>query len=273
VLDLSGEKQVIPLPLENCPRTDKVSFEIVSLDGFPAGALLRGGIKSTLATAPPSKAPAPIGGPGLPRPPGIGSPPGMSPGALGMSPGALGLGPLGMASVPSPLVIEFPDLPGAEIRVRCIATGAPPTAKLELWVESVYRDIAGVEFPLSLKELETRLKDAKKAAPDAQEALVDAKKAIKRLQEKGEKLQKNKATPKRDRELSETKRLLDSNTADEAKLLKQMEAAQALLDVAPKLQTLISSLDKKAKLRYVLFVECGDPDLLLAEAPALPAGN
>jgi DNA-directed RNA polymerase subunit RPC12/RpoP len=258
VLELNRPKQIVPLTIPHPPRPERMCLEIVALDGFPAQAHLRGGIRVASAVVPPGSAPA-IASPMLPRPPIVAVPvPALPP---GMVPAAPAMGAVAAPPTTTVLVVESEEYPGVEVRVR-LSAAAPE--RPELWVETVYRDVADVEFPLTLAELERQEAEAKKTLPTAEAALAKARATIKRFEDREETLQKNKATLKRNLELAEVQRNLAASKAEEAKRLKQIEAAKAILESGDKLRKLIQQLDKQASIQFAVYLEAGDPDLLLA---------
>lgn len=255
LLDLSVPQQTVAMSFTHPPRPDQVCLEVTSLEDFPSGAMLRGGTRITMPSLPGGAGNFPVVPAPLPaRLPTGGTPMGALPPPLGG---------MGTAAVTRgvPLVIELSEVPGLEIRLGLV-WAAPE--KLELTVQPVYRDLAGEEFPFTRSELDRRLEESKRSLSNAQAGLVKARLALKRLEEREEKLSKNKATAKRDLELAETKRLIQTNKAEEARLSKQVDAANQLEKIAESLRMMIQSLDKRARIEYVVYLEAGETDLLLA---------
>lgn len=258
VLELHRPRQVIPVAMPHPPRPERMCLEVVALEEFPGQPQFRGGIRVATATLS-SKSPTPIASPLTPRPPmAIVPVPALPPGMVPAVPGVPGsVAPTGAEK----LVIEWAEYPGVEIRLS-LSAAAPE--RPEVWVEAVYRDPAESEFPLTLAELDGQEAEAKKTLTSAEAALAKARSTIKRLQERDEKLQKNKPTVKRNQELTEVQRQIALSSAEEAKLAKQVESAKAIIELGDKLRSLIKQLDNRAKIQFVLYLESGDADLLLS---------
>ena len=265
-LEATKDRQIVSLPIPDPPRLDGLRLEVAALSGFSSGAKFRGDLKTVMAGAPPVSSP-PINAPRVNSPP-LNAPLMSAP--LGNVP-AINSPPMNAPLMNAPVVIEFEEIPGAELRIRFVRAAA--AGNLEIWIEPAYRNNQGTEFKLTMSELDGLEEQAKKSLPDAQRKLGPAETSLTRKQDEAKKLKANEP-PQNDakrrsnwlakvREVDGWVKRLDG----EASALKSKIAEhQAHRDAVPKLRSLIASMNNnQAIIHYVVYSECGDPDLLLVD--------
>jgi hypothetical protein len=251
-VDWTAEKQSIELVVPHSPRNSKLQLEITNLSGFSSEARLRNGSR---ATAPAGPAPPPAA-PGMAANAGFapGFPPGMGMSAFVSLPGM------------GKLTIEFPELPGLEIQVGF----KEERGKIAISVDPTLRD-ESKEGELSLRRIAQIEDEARKQIPSAQRDLESAERSLKLWSEK---LKDRKANepPSTSRRFIEWKMAHTEATMNVARfergvadLSARIEKAKARLELATNLRAMLKDSTTQATIHYVIYSECGEPDLLLVD--------
>lgn len=271
-LNLNTDKQITEAQIDDLPRVDTLRLEILDLIGFSCEAKLRGGLKTLTATSPAAPTPAPL--PATKLSPAANVP-------LGAVPG-MGMG-MGMGQpLTAPLTaIEFPEIPGLEIRIRFVKAEA--TGKLAIAIDPVFRENSTTERDLSAAGLLERLeKEAQTPLlAKAQRQLKLDEVSLDSFQAKEKKVNDSepvKNDPKRYQGWQDTLTKAKTKTAEYERNVNQLKQTiqthQARLDAVAKLRAFVKSASEKPPLiHYVVYSECGPTDLLLidARAPTSPS--
>jgi hypothetical protein len=241
-LDFTLEKQQIETQVDDVPRLDGVRMEVVGWDGFSSEPRIRG-TKTAMAVSP-----------------------------------AAPISPLAATAAVSPgppaVVLEFTEIPGLEIRVRFV--NPQPRGKLAIVVDPVFRESTPPkEHDLRTPRLLDRLEaEAEKPLANAKRELPSAELKAKRAREE-EREWKTKEPPANNPRLPKWqyrhRDLTQSATRFESELnalTKQIETYQAKADAVAKLREFLKSSQKQAKIQYMVYSECGEPDLLLIDGRA-----
>ena len=245
-LDLMSEKQVIEGQLDDPPKSGGLQggmrFEIVALSGFSSEAKVR-------------NAPATPGmgmmQPSFPQLPG--------------QPAAVA----GGAALPvlTQSVIEFEVIPALELRVVV----REAAGKLAISTEPVFRESPSAAWrdlraPRLLDRLE---RDEQRALAEARQRLQPAEKSLRFWQGRDRELQSNQPAatnrgyPAWQQKAREAAGKLAQFQKDVDLQSQAVEKSEALLDVIPKLREFIKGSHDQATIRYVVYSECGERDLLL----------
>jgi hypothetical protein len=272
-LDLATEKQTIEAQIDDSPRADSLRLEITDLSGFPGEMKLRGGLKTAMAPPQSGATPAPFprlpvpGGPtpSMPRPP-------VPMSAMPMPGVPSGSMSFGQSASPQQLVIECEEIPGLEIRVKLVK--ADSTGKLTISIDPMLREGSKDEFDLRTPKILDRLEaEVERPLLNAQRELGPAEASLKRWQADEEKLKSNEPRAK-DVQRHTKWRLNVQESAnwvrkfgkevDDLKL--KIETYQTRIEVVAKLRGFLKDSHKQALIHYVVYSECGQPDLLLVDA-------
>ena len=275
-LDLAAEKQTIEAQINDPPRADALRLEITELSGFPSEMKLKGGVKTAMVPPAQGAMPAPFPGapfggaptPGAPRPavPSPGIPP------QGMMPMSGLATPFGQPAGAQTLVIECEEIPGLEIRVKLAR--AESTGKLTISIDPVLHEGPKAEFDLATPNILDRLEaEVQKPLISAQRDLEPAQKSLKRWLDDEEKLKSNEPRTKDAQRYAKWR----ANVQDSANwarefgtkvddLKQKIESYQTRIEVVTKLRTFLKDAHKQAQVHYVVYSECGQPDVLLIDA-------
>ena len=238
-LDLTAEKQIVELQIADPPPVNALRLELIEpLSGFSCEATLRAGSNTVMAPGPQPTAALSMG----PRP----------------------TAPLSMG------VIEFAEIPGLEIRIRFVRAEA--SGNLAFSIEPVFRENQK-EFDLrSAKRLDNLEAEAQKPYLIAKQKLPTAEAKLSRSTSDEEKHKANqplendrKRFPgwqKRQQELAKSIATLDQ---DVKFLTQTINTHQARLDAVAKIRSFTKDSDKKAKIAFIMYSECGQPDVLLVD--------
>lgn len=237
--DVGSEPQTVETTVGNLPRMDSLRLEVLELKGFPPDAKIRGGARAFTTFTPPAPA---------------------ATGTIGRSP---------LAAVAVPLVIEFAELKGLEIRLRCTADAA---GKLAIAVEPVFQE--GQDHDLRVPRLLDRLEaEARKPLPNAERELGPEENKLKTWQAKA-KDQKGKEPPQNDFKRhsawnNEHRKTLAKVAEFETNVKRYqqiVDSCQARLNAVTALRAFVETIEKnQPTIHFVVYSECGDPDLLLID--------
>jgi hypothetical protein len=293
-LDVTTEKQTIEAQIDDPPRADALRLEITELSGFPTEMNLKGGVKTAMASSaagalpmsPPGSPFGPASMPGAPfgptSTPGAARPAvpttGIQSPAVPMSgfPAADGFPgvamPMGQPSVAQMLVLESEDIPGLEIRVKLAK--AESTGKVTISIDPVLNEGPNAVFDLANPKILDRLEqEVERPLQNAQRELAPAEASLKRWQADAEKLKSNEPRTK-DIQRHTKWRLNVSESESWARkfgkevedLKKKIETYQTRIEVVAKLRPFLKDAHKQALIHYVVYSECGQPDVLLIDA-------
>jgi len=165
-------------------------------------------------------------------------------------------------------IIEFAELPGAEIGLRFFRPSATSNAVLRL--EPIFKENAASKHDLTtehLTEMETALtrtvKNAQSQLPGAQSDLKGAQSALRSLQG---------SRPSNFQQITAWQQQVTradgqvTKAAGRVKLLqKQIVEGQSRLAAVPKIRTFLDDLHQRATIRYVVVAESGESDLLVVD--------
>jgi hypothetical protein len=254
-LDLDSDTQVIETRLEDAPRSGAqgmLRFEIVELSGFSPAANVRTGTAPTL---------------------GIATPP-VSPFAT-----APASAPEGLASLPvlTQSIIEFTDIPALELRVVV----REAAGHFAISVEPYYRETPTAPWRnlRPTAQLDRLERDEQRSRSAAKQRIQSPEKSLRFWEKEVEEAEGDQPNPtskgypkwqqrmsKAKAKAAEYKRSVDSELAIITK-------ADALLELIPKLRDFIQGSHEQAKIRYVIYSECGDRDLLLIDGRGQQSGG
>jgi hypothetical protein len=233
----------------------------------------RGGVKTTMVPSAPAAMPLPF--PGVPPIPGV------IPGAPRPAVPMPGFPSPGIPSVPMPfgqpasqsLVIECEDIPGLEIRVKLARTETP--GKLTISIDPVL-DEGGPkeEFDLATPKILERLEqEVERPLRSAQADLDPAEKSLRRWQDDVEKLKANEPRTKDiQRHTKWRLNVQDSENwvrkfgKEVDDLKEKIQTYRTRIEVVTKLKGFLKEAHKQARIHYVVYTECGQPDVLLVDA-------
>jgi hypothetical protein len=258
LLDLSAVNQTVELQIADSPRPDSLRLEISELTGFSSEAQVRGGLKTAAMPAPSGAQPRIVQPQLAPQ----GRPQGLSP--IGMQ--SLAQQQMGMQTI----VIEFADIPGFELRIRFIR--AEQIGELAFSIEQIYRE-GPKEFDLrSARQLDNLESEHQVTSAKAQRALPTAEAKLNRAlsEEKKHKGIEPLANDKKRFNGWQTKQRQIADAIakgeSEVKFLKEtIDVHQSRTDAVTKIRQFIKDSDKKAAISYVVYLECGQPDILVVD--------
>jgi len=285
-LDVAAEKQTIEAQIDDPPKANSLRLEITELSGFPGEMKLRNGQKTTMIPPPGPAMPlpgTPFSGapmPGAPRPaaptPGLPGPavpsPGMPGPAVPTMPASGLATPFGQPTGAQQLVIECEEISGLEIRVKL--GRAESTGKLTISIDPVLNEGPNAVFDLATPKILDRLEqEVERPLQNAQRELGPAEASLKRWQTDADKLKTNEPRTK-DLQRHAKWRLNVAESENWAKkfarevedLKKKIESYQTRIEVVAKLRPFLKDAHKQALIHYVIYSECGQPDLLLVDA-------
>ena len=166
------------------------------------------------------------------------------------------------------MVIEFADVPGMEIRVRFVGDA---TGKLSISVDSVFRD-GTAEIDLRSPRLarlddeaQDKLKEARKRMQPAETAHSRAEKRVKEIKADEPLPNQPRRKPQWQRNYSDAKRQFDIAERELNAATQQEKESQARLESTSKIRAFMKNAQKQATIKYVVFSECCEVDLLLVD--------
>jgi len=168
-------------------------------------------------------------------------------------------------------IVEFAELPGAEIELRFLRPSA--SGNLVLRVEPVFKEKKIREYELSLKNLnqvETKVKHSRdedrEKLKQAQTNLVAAQRDVSAIKANPP---SSSATPLQRNLYARTLGAAigrASELEDKIRLLQeQIRRSDERLKAVPKMRTFIQSIHSRATISYQLIAECGGRDLVLVD--------
>jgi len=238
-LDLTAEKQIVELQIADPPPVNALRLELIEpLSGFSSEATLRAGSNTVMASGPQPTAALPMG----PRP----------------------------TAPPSTGVIEFAEIPGLEIRIRVVRAEA--SGNLAFSIEPVFRENQN-DFDLrSPKRLDSLEGEVQKPHASAKQKLPVAEAKLNRARSDEEKHKANQPLENDRRRYpgwQKKQREIADSVAEHDKevqfLTKTLNGYQARVDAVTKIRSFAKDSDKKAKIGFIVYSECGQPDVLLVD--------
>jgi hypothetical protein len=168
-----------------------------------------------------------------------------------------------------PAVIEFADMPGAEIELRLLKH--PTTGQLSVRAEPIFREAANRKYELTLPNLEKMRLAQEKALRNSQADLADAQSALSNAQAAIASLNSNR--PKDIQQLAvweprlaAARSLSDRYGKRVSSLSQQVAEAGARLSAVPKLRDFLQSLHQRATIKYLVCAVAADKELVLVDA-------
>jgi len=180
--------------------------------------------------------------------------------------------PFGQPAGSQTLFIECEDIPGLEVRVKLAR--AESTGKLTISIDPVLNEGPKAEFDLATPKILDRLEqEVERPLQNAQRELGPAEASLKRWQTDAEKLKSNEPRTK-DLQRHTKWRLNVSESETWARkfgkevedLKEKIKTYQMRIEVVAKLRGFLKDAHKQALIQYVVYSECGQPDLLLVDA-------
>ena len=180
--------------------------------------------------------------------------------------------PFGQTVPSQTLVVECEEIPGLEIRVKLAR--AESTGKLAISIDPVLNEGPKAEFDLATPKILDRLEEeVERPLQNAQRDLEPAQKSLKRWQEDEEKIKSSEPRTKDVQRHAKWR----FNVQDHARwvskfgkevddLKEKINTYKTRIEVVTKLRTFLKDAHQQAHIHYVVYSECGQPDVLLIDA-------
>jgi hypothetical protein len=174
------------------------------------------------------------------------------------------------AALGKTLMIEFADLPGAQIEIRFHRPSA--NSGLALRLEPTFRENATKEFELTLARLEAFRSGIERSLSRARQDLPVLVNEVSALQRKLKSLLDNAPAANDlqvrfpwEQQVSQLNSNIKRGASKVATLQRQIPEFEARLAAVPKMRTFLEGVHQKASIRYLVCAECGDHDLVLVD--------